>query len=118
MLGKDLYENGVDLSGGEWQRLAMSRSFMSGHDILLLDEPDSSVDPIYEEEVINKLLERQTEETVIIITHNLNVAQKADRIILMEKGELVEDGSFKDLMSKKTRFQEIMENYRRAYRQV
>lgn len=91
------FPEGTDLSGGEWQRIAMARSFAKDAPVLVLDEPTSAMDPWAEREWLTRLRENTAGRTVILITHRLTTAAAADLIHVMEAGEVVESGTHHDL---------------------
>ncbi len=96
-LGKDI--GGTDLSGGQWQKLAIARSYYRNKDFIVLDEPTSNLDPIAETEVLKKYLEMTKGNTVILITHRMSVASIADKIVVFKDGEIVETGTHEELIS-------------------
>ena len=94
-------ERGIKLSGGERQRVAIARAILKNAPILLLDEATSALDSVSEmhiKEALNRLMEGRT---TIVIAHRLSTIEKMDRIIVLEKGVIVEEGSHKHLLSKK-----------------
>lgn len=95
-LGRDF--EGVELSGGEWQKIALSRGFIKKVNLVLLDEPNSNLDPLTESKVFKRFLELLTDKTGIIITHRIGIASLADRVIFMDNGEILEEGTHDDLM--------------------
>lgn len=99
-LGKIL-PNSVDISGGEWQKIALSRALFKDSSIVILDEPTASLDPETELDIFNKFLELTQDKTAIFISHRMASARMADRIIVMKNGEIVEEGGHKDLMNNK-----------------
>ncbi len=90
--------DGVDLSGGQWQRVAIARGLNRASDIIVLDEPTAAIDPIEETNIYKKFSEISDERTSILVTHQLGSARIADRIIVMDKGNIVEMGDHNTLM--------------------
>jgi ATP-binding cassette subfamily B protein len=99
VLGK-WFENGEELSRGEWQKIALARAFLRKSQILLLDEPASSLDPQAEYEIFQKFRELAEGVTAIFISHRLSTVKMADRIFVMEKGSIIESGTHEELMLK------------------
>lgn len=97
MLSKEF--DGVDLSGGQWQRVAIARGFYRDHEMVVLDEPTAAIDPIEETRIYEKFAEISKDKTAVIVTHRLGSAKIADRIIVMNKGCIVEQGNHDELMS-------------------
>ena len=98
LLGKE-FENGTELSDGEWQRLALARALMRPAPVLLLDEPTSSMDSWAEAEWFDRLREATSGRTTIIITHRFTTAMRADVIHVMDGGRIVESGSHDELVA-------------------
>ena len=94
-------ERGVKLSGGERQRVAIARAMLKPAPILILDEATSSLDSISESYIQEAFTELMKGKTSIVIAHRLSTVQKMDRIIVLEKGKIVEDGTHKQLLRKK-----------------
>ncbi len=90
---------GVDLSGGEWQRVAIARGLYRPHDTIILDEPTAAIDPLEEDRVYRIFLDSARGKTAIIVTHRLGLARIADRILVMDRGRLVQDGTHAELMA-------------------
>jgi len=97
LLGKET--GGTDISGGQWQKLAIARAAYRNKDFIILDEPTSNLDPLAETEIFKKYIELAGEKTVIFVTHRISVAALAERIIVFENGKIVEDGSHLELLS-------------------
>lgn len=97
---KSFDENGVELSGGEKQKLGMIRALLKDKKIMIFDEPTSSIDPENEERFFSSLKSIATDRLCIFITHNHKMAQYADEILLMENGVLMESGTYDDLKDK------------------
>lgn len=92
---------GTELSGGEWQRVAIARGMLrSDVDLLILDEPTASLDPKTEAEVFRRFLEMSGGKTTIVISHRMGSAKLADRIVLLSKGRVVEEGTHAELMQR------------------
>lgn len=97
LLGKEI--GGTDLSGGEWQKLAIARAAYRNRDFIVLDEPTSNLDPLAEAEVFQKYLELTSDKTVIFVTHRISVAALAERIIVFNDGKIVEEGNHHELLA-------------------
>ena len=87
-----------DLSLGQWQRLAIARGLFRRHDTILLDEPTASIDPLEEQAVYERFMKIAAGRTAIIVTHRLASARLADRILVLEGGRIVEDGTHEELL--------------------
>jgi len=97
LLGRD-FDGGVDISGGQWQRIALSRAFMGDKPILLLDEPTSQLDPMAEAELYNEFAEMAANKTALFITHRLGSTMITERIFVISDGRIKEDGTHETLM--------------------
>jgi len=106
-LDDKVLEKGENLSGGEKQRLAISRSLLIKAPLWLLDEPTSSIDALTEAHIMGYLFEKAKEDTVILVSHRLTGLEKMDQIIVMDDGTIVETGTFEELMDKKGYFYEM-----------
>lgn len=91
---------GIELSGGEKQRLSLARTFHKTSTILLLDEPTAAIDPLAEDKLCQDILRLSKDKTTFLVTHRLSTVRFADRIIVLDSGEIVEEGSFEALMAK------------------
>lgn len=106
---------GTDLSGGQWQRLAVARGLYRRHNLIVLDEPTSAIDPLEETRVYEKFAELSRDKTAVIITHRLGSAKIADRIVVMDEGKIVEVGTHEELMEKKGLYFEMYRAQARWY---
>ena len=98
---------GVDFSGGESQKIAISRAFYKNADILIMDEPSSALDPIAEYE-LNKAMESAAKgKTVFYISHRLSTTRDADRIIMLERGRIIEEGTHAQLLARNGKYAEM-----------
>lgn len=102
----DSGDKGVDLSGGQWQRLALARNFYRDAPIVILDEPTSAVDAAAEARIFRHLF-KQKDKTIIAISHRLSTVKKADVIYFMKDGRIVEQGSCSELIAKRGEFYEM-----------
>lgn len=93
------YEGGVRPSTGQWQKIAIARFFYRDAPILILDEPTSAIDAVAEAAIFERIYESTKEKTVIIVSHRFSTVRNADRIIVFDKGEIVEDGTHEQLLS-------------------
>ena len=100
ILLKEFDEDGLMLSGGEQQKIAIARVFYKNCPYIILDEPSANLDPISEYELNKNIMESAKEKTVIIISHRLSTTVNADRIIMLENGKVVEIGTHEELMNK------------------
>ena len=114
MLGKDF--GGIDLSGGQWQRLAIARGLYRAHDMIVLDEPTAAIDPLEEANIYYKFAEISKDKTAFIVTHRLGSAKIADRIIVMDAGRIVEMGTHNELMDKNGKYYELYQAQAKWYR--
>ncbi|WP_152397715.1 thiol reductant ABC exporter subunit CydC [Paenibacillus cellulositrophicus] len=106
-LNQVVYEKGENLSDGEKQRLALARAMLRKRHLWLLDEPTSSLDYVTEQRVLKQLYEQAGGDTLLLICHRLTGLEKMDQIVVMEQGEIVEIGSFKELMEQKGYFYKL-----------
>jgi ATP-binding cassette subfamily B protein len=97
-------KDGVNLSGGESQKLAISRVFYKDAGLIILDEPSSALDPIAEYQLNRSMLEAAENKTVIFISHRLSTTRLADRIYMLENGSIVEQGSHEELLKLNSRY--------------
>jgi ATP-binding cassette subfamily B protein len=104
------FRGGTDLSIGEWQRVALARTYVRQAPVLVLDEPTGSMDPWTEAEWRHRFRERSWGHTTIVITHRLSTAQCAHVIHLMEGGQIVESGSHEELLAQGGRYAELWED--------
>ena len=113
--GKEYDENGIELSGGEWQRMILASSYMGSPEILLMDEPTASVDPLEELELLKHLRENLNNKTAILISHRIGFARLADRIIMLQNGKIVEQGTHAELLEKNGYYSLLFHEQQKLY---
>jgi ATP-binding cassette subfamily B protein/ATP-binding cassette subfamily C protein len=101
--------NGVDLSGGQWQRMALARNFYRQAPVIILDEPTSAIDALAESRIFNHLF-ADTTQTLIIISHRLTTIERADIIYMLKDGRVVEQGTAADLIAGRGEFYTMFES--------
>lgn len=114
VLSPDL--GGIDLSGGQWQRLAIARAGYRNATILALDEPTAALDPLAEVDIFKRFAHLSNNRTTMLISHRLGMARLADRIIVIEHGKITEDGSHTQLLNNSRHYAELWEMQSRWYR--
>jgi ATP-binding cassette subfamily B protein len=114
-LGKRFHE-GADLSGGEWQKIAIARAYMRDAEVLILDEPTASLDARSEYEVFQRFRDLSLGKTAVLISHRFSTVRMADRILVLENGQVVEAGPHEELVASGGRYAELFELQASGYR--
>jgi ATP-binding cassette subfamily B protein len=115
MLGRR-FESGVELSGGEWQRVALARAYLRDAQLLVLDEPTAALDARSELEVFERFAELTLGKMALLISHRFSTVRMADRIVVLEGGKLVEEGTHPQLMALGGRYASMFEMQAASYR--
>jgi len=115
LLGRD-FKDGVDLSGGQWQRIALSRAFMGDKPILLLDEPTSQLDPMAEADLYHEFSQMVENKTALFITHRLGSTMITDRIFVIRDGVVAESGTHEELMQAAGIYSAMFQSQKQWYR--
>jgi ATP-binding cassette subfamily B protein len=115
MLGRR-FEGGVDLSGGEWQKVALARAYMRDAQVLVLDEPTSALDARAEYEVFKRFAELMQGRMAVIISHRFSTVRMADRIVVLDEGRVVEEGSHNELVGRGGLYAELFALQAEGYR--
>jgi ABC-type multidrug transport system fused ATPase/permease subunit len=106
---------GTELSIGQWQTLAIARAFYSTSDILILDEPTASLDPLAEQEIFNQFDRLREGKTTIFVSHRLSSATVASKIVVLEYGRVVEEGTHDELMDRHGKYYELFSTQAKRY---
>ncbi|MBV9479629.1 MAG: ABC transporter ATP-binding protein [Acidobacteria bacterium] len=115
MLGRR-FEGGVDLSGGEWQKIALARAYLRDAQLLILDEPTAALDARSEFEVFRRFAELTRDKMALFISHRFSTVRMADRIVVLEAGDIVEEGTHEELTRVGGRYAEMFELQAASYR--
>lgn len=114
-MGKTLAKHGLEISGGEWQRIALSRAYMGDKPIMVFDEPASKLDPKAELKQFEEIKNMLTEKTAILVSHRIGFARLAQRIIVMKSGKIVEDGTHEELIAKNGEYYKLLSEQAKWY---
>lgn len=115
VVGK-MFDGGIDLSGGQWQKLALARAFFRDAPILILDEPTSAIDAKAEYEIFQNVQSLQKDKTVLIISHRFSTVRHADRILVLSDGKIIEAGNHSELIKLKGLYAELFEIQAQGYK--
>ncbi len=108
-------DNGLELSIGQWQKLAVARAFFRNSDIIILDEPTASLDPLAEQEIFTQFETLSKGKTTIFVSHRLSSATIASKIVVLEYGEIIEIGTHKELMQKNGKYAQLFQTQAHRY---
>jgi ATP-binding cassette subfamily B protein len=115
MLGRR-FDGGLDLSGGEWQKVALARAYLRDAQLLILDEPTAALDARSEAQVFARFAELTMGRTALFISHRFSTVRMADRIVVLENGKITEEGSHEELSALDGRYAELFEMQAASYR--
>ena len=110
------FEGGTDLSGGEWQKIALARAYLRDAQVLVLDEPTAALDARSEHEVFERFAELTKGKMALLISHRFSTVKMADRILVLEGGQIAEQGPHDELLQNKGRYAEMFELHAASYR--
>ncbi|MEO0540819.1 MAG: ABC transporter ATP-binding protein [Cyanobacteria bacterium P01_A01_bin.105] len=114
MLGK-MFKGGVDLSGGQWQKIGLARAFMGETQILILDEPTAAVDAIAEHDLFQRFRQLTQGKMTFLVSHRFSTVRMADRIVVLEQGQIAECGTHDQLMTHQGRYAEMFRLQAESY---
>jgi ATP-binding cassette, subfamily B, bacterial len=115
MLGRR-FEGGVELSGGQWQKVALGRAYMRDAQLLILDEPTAALDARAEYEVFRRFAELTEGRSAVLISHRFSTVRMADRIVVLEDGRVLERGTHDELVARGGRYAELFNLQAAGYR--
>lgn len=110
-----LFDDSVELSGGQWQKIALARAFYRQAPLLILDEPTSAIDARAEAEIFHQLWKRQAQKGAIVISHRFSTVREADNIIVIDHGEIIEQGTHAELMKHGGVYHELFSKQAKSY---
>jgi ATP-binding cassette, subfamily B, bacterial len=115
MLGRR-FEGGMNLSAGQWQKIALARAYMRDGQVLILDEPTASLDARAELEVYRRFVDLTAGKMAVLISHRFSTVRMADRILVLARGQIVEQGSHQELVSHGGKYAELFQFQAAGYR--
>ncbi len=116
LLSKDIdAKNATNISGGQWQRLGIARAFFRSPNILILDEPTSSVDAKSEYEIFRSIIKKQQGKSTVIISHRFSTVRRAEKIIVLDHGKIIEQGTHSELIAQDGVYKEMFELQAEGY---
>ena len=110
------FKQGTNLSGGEWQKIAIARAYMRDASLLILDEPTASLDARAEHEVFRRFVELTRDKCAVLISHRFSTVRMADRIIVFHEGRLLEQGTHDELLEREGQYADLFGLQASGYR--
>ena len=110
------FKKGIEPSGGQWQRVALARAFYRNADMIILDEPTSAIDAKAEYDIFNNIFKHYQHKTALIVSHRFSTVRRADRIIVLDHGKIIEQGSHQELMKQKGLYHELFSKQAEGYK--
>ena len=114
MLGKE-FEGGEELSGGQWQKLAIARAFYEEPPVLILDEPTSAIDAEAEYEIFSNLEKQYKNKTLVLVSHRFSTVRNAQKIVVLEHGKIIETGTHAELMNRQGEYAKLFTIQAKGY---
>lgn len=110
------FKKGVEPSGGQWQRVALARAFYRDANMIILDEPTSAIDAQAEYRIFNAIFDHYKNKTALIVSHRFSTVRRADRIIVLDEGKIIEEGTHKELMKEKGLYYDLFSKQAEGYK--
>ncbi len=110
------FKQGIEPSGGQWQRVALARAFYRHANVLILDEPTAAIDASAEYEIFNNIFDSYKDKSVIIISHRFSTVRRANKIIVIDEGKIIEQGSHSELIKQKGLYKEMFSKQAEGYK--
>jgi ATP-binding cassette subfamily B protein len=110
------FKKGVEPSGGQWQRVALARAFYRQATVIILDEPTSAIDARAEYNIFNNIFEQYHHKSALIVSHRFSTVRRADRIVVIDKGRIIEQGTHQELMRQDGMYKELFSKQAEGYR--
>jgi len=111
------FTKGVEPSGGQWQRVALARAFYRKANVLILDEPTSAIDSRAEYNIFNSIFDHYQNKTTLIVSHRFSTVRRANRIIVLDQGKIIEQGSHQVLMKQNRLYHDLFTKQAEGYRE-
>ena len=115
IVGKTYDDSGIELSGGEWQKLVIASCYMGNPSLLIMDEPTASIDPLKEMEYLQNFRKNLNGRTAVLISHRIGFARLADRIIMLENGKITESGTHSQLLKQNGYYAKLFYEQKKLY---
>lgn len=114
-LTREFHDDGTNLSGGESQKIAIARTFARNGSFIVLDEPSSALDPVSEYNLNHTMMDAARDKSVVLISHRLSTTRMADKIYMLENGEIIEEGTHEQLMARQGKYAEMFNMQAKRY---
>lgn len=114
-LTREFHDNGINLSGGESQKVAIARTFARNGSFVVLDEPSSALDPVSEYNLNHTMMQAAKDKSVVLISHRLSTTRMADKIYMLENGEIIEEGTHEQLIALQGKYAEMFNMQAKRY---